>query len=261
MIKRKIKIIGTDIYIADGLFNSAIEKEHVFEFQQTQPILRVFENKELKRTFIIEPLKGNPDLRGFYLHGSIRILNNDAVMIDGIISMNANEHPDWKSENYESIRFQPFFLSSNELENQKLAGKGLFDRGLHFSGTVTPSGVRTICICDECEKSFTLQHFHAGFSESQYFYSSDGKQTLAVNYSQIPNMPTQLQEDLNEQTVEEVDSQLPKPTLGSGTYNYFNFFKCPHCMSDFIDFRNNPNSRSKEYYGYSLINRETQKIE
>jgi len=258
MLKRKIKITGTDIHINSGLANSATEKEHIFRFISSQPTLRVFENKQLLRTFNIEPLSANPDLAGQFLHSSIRILDNEAVMIDGIISTNPNEHPDWKSDDYEAIRFQPFFLNSNEQENHKLKGQGLFARGLHFSGTVTPSGIRTVCICDHCNKSFSLQHFHAGFSESQYFYSSDSKQTLVVKYSQILDLPTQLQESLSEQQLKEIEEKLPNPTTGNGTYRYFNSFRCPHCGEPFIDFHTNPNSRANEYYGYRHINQDFQ---
>jgi len=260
MLKRKIKITGTDIHVSNGLLNSAIEKEHVFQFEISQPTLRVFENKQLIRTFNIENLSDNPDLNGQFLHCSIRILDNDAVMIDGIISKNPDQHSDWKSDNYEAIRFQPFFLNANEHENHKLKGQGLFARGLHFSGTVTPTGVRTICVCDNCNKSFTLQQLHAGFAESQYFYSSDSKQTLVVGNSQIPNMPTQLQESLDEQQLKEIEQQLPIPTIGNGTYNYFNSFRCPHCADAFIDFESNPNIRANEYYGYRHINQEFQTI-
>lgn len=260
MLKRKIKITGTDIHINSGLLNSAIEKEHVFHFESSQPTLRVFENKQLLRTFNIETLTENPDLTGQFLHSSIRVLDNDAVMIDGIISKNPEQPSDWKSEDYEAIRFQPFFLNSNEHENQKLIGKGLFARGLHFSGTVTPTGVRTICVCDHCNESFTLQHFHAGFSESQYFYSSDSKQTLVIKYSQIPNMPTQLKGSISEQSLGEIEQQLPNPTIGSGTYKYFNSFRCPHFGELFIDFSGNQNARANEYYGYRHINQEFQTV-
>jgi hypothetical protein len=258
MLKRKIKITGTDIHVNNGLLNSAIEKEHVFRFESNQPTLRVFEGKQLLRTFNIVALTENPNLTGQFLHCSIRILDNDAVMVDGIISENSEQHSDWKSADYEAIRFQPFFLNSSEHKNSKLIGKGLFARGLHFSGTVTPTGVRTICVCDHCTNSFTLQHIHAGFSESQYFYSTDGKQTLVIGSSQIPNMPTQLQDSLDERSLEEIERQLPNPTIGNGTYKYFNSFKCPHCGEPFIDFNNNQNDRTNEYYGYRLINQEFQ---
>ena len=48
------------------------------------------------------------------LHSSIRINTNSSVQIDGIISKSRTTF----DENGEGIRFQPFFLSDKEEENQ-----------------------------------------------------------------------------------------------------------------------------------------------
>ncbi|MCC9138908.1 hypothetical protein [Pontibacter silvestris] len=260
MIKRTVKIKGNDIYISNGFFKREIELAHVFEFHVPMPAIRVFENKKLKREFNIDTLDSNPDLNGQFFHSSIRVLTNGAVMIDGIVSKDRTSYPDWKSKDYEAIRLQPFFLSSEEAENNKLVGAGLFQRGLHFSGTVTPLNVRAICICDNCKKSFTLQHFHAGFSEAQYFYSSDGKQTLYVSYEQIKDLPRQLQEAVHEEDLRLLENQLPKPTKGQGNYSYYNPLRCLHCCYAFIDFEQNKEIRHKEYYGNYFINQQLQKI-
>lgn len=131
-------------------------------------------------------------------------------MIDGIISNSEASFPNWTDKDYEAVRLQPFFLSNANNNNIGLIGKGLFDRGLHFTGTVTPTTVRCVCICDNCKQSFTLQHFHAGFSEVQYFYSTDSKETLVVPYNAIVNMPTQLQETVDLSTLPEVERNLPE---------------------------------------------------
>lgn len=261
MITGQVKIQGTDIYISTGLLKKDREVNHVFDLHEPQPTIRVFEDKKLRREYYIETLDENPDLTGQFFHSSIRVLKNRAVMIDGIISKDRNKCPDWKADNYEAIRLQPFYLSEKEQENEKLKGAGLFHRGLHFSGTVTPSGVRVICICDSCQKSFTLQHFHAGFSEAQYFYSTDSKKTLIVPYGQIENMPTQLQETIDDRTLELAEKQLPKSTNGHGSYKYYNAFRCPHCSSPFIDFEKNRDIRPNEYYGNRLINQKLQRYE
>ena len=261
MIKRQIKIKGTDIYISNGLIKNDREVNNVFQFSESQPTIKIFEDNKLIREYLIETLISNQDLKDQFFHSSIRVLKNGAVMIDGIVSENQDTCSDWKDEKYEAIRLQPFFLSAQNQENLKLKGQGLFQRGLHFSGTVTPSGVRVVCICDDCEKSFTLQHFHSGFSEGQYFYSTNSKQTLFVSNDQIENLPSQLQEDISEVHLNEVEQKLPKPTNGKGEYKYYNSFCCPHCNSDFIDFRNNKNIRPNEYYGNYLINEKTQRIE
>lgn len=258
MIIRKIKTTAAEIHINNGVFNSAIEKKHVFEFKESVPVLRVFENEQLKRTFVIDTLDENPDLRGQFLHTTIRVLKNGAVMIDGIISKDYRDHTDSHLIHHEAIRFQPFFLSSNDKENYKLKGKGLFERGLHFPGTVSPTNLRTVCICDDCSKSFTLQHFHTGFSQSEYFYSTDSQQTLNVVSHEFSDKLYQLKKSISMDSIRAIESQLPKPTYASGSYRYFNPYKCPHCQAVFIDFKNDFELRSNEYYGYRLINRETQ---
>jgi hypothetical protein len=252
----QVFIEGDKICI-DTKYTSAIEVNHVFEFEKPEPFIFVFEGEVLKRQYRIEALTENPNLTGQYFHSSIRVLNNGALMIDGVISKDKINPLQWG----EGIRLQPFFLSPKDLENQKLRGKGLFQRGLHFSGTVTPSNVRVVCICDNCSMSFTLQHFHAGFADAQYFYSSDSKQTLVVHWYQIKNMPTQMQKDINLSVLNKVEAHLPKPTKGSGSYKYYNSFRCPHCGDAFIDFESNKNLRPFECYANKLINHETQHID
>jgi hypothetical protein len=259
MITGQVKIHRTDIYISTGLLKKEGEVNHVFDLHESEPTIRVFENKKLRREYHMDTLSENPDLTGQFFHSSIRVLKNSAIMIDGIISKDQNKFPNWKDNNFEAIRLQPFFLSDNEQENEKLKGTGLFQRGLHFSGTVTPSGVRVICICDSCQKSFTLQHFHAGFSEAQYFYSTDSKKTLIVPYGQIEKMPNQLQETIDEKTLEEIEQLLPKST--NGNFKYYNSFRCPHCSSPFIDFEKHKDIRQNEYYGNRLINQEFERFE
>ena len=260
MTDRQINIKGTDIYISSGL-SKDIEVNHVFELKSSQPTINVYENDKLIRKYLLETLLTNPNLTGQFFHSSVRLLNNSAVMIDGIISKDPVKFSTWTDKDYEAIRLQPFFLSDRESENIKLKGQGLFQRGLHFSGTVTPGGVRAVCVCDNCERSFTVQHFHSGFSEAQYFYSSDSKQTLVVQLYQIKNIPASLQKAIDNSTLTTVEEQLPKPTVGSGKYKYYNPFRCPHCATAYIDFESYKDIRPTEYYGIRLINHELQRLD
>jgi len=228
--------------------------DFVFDLSQSMPEIKVFENDVLSRCYKIETLTQNPDLTGQFLHSSIRVLANSAVMIDGIVSKSDTIYPQWTDDNYEAIRLQPFYLSDKNEINDKLIGKGLFERGLHFSGIVTPSSVRNICICDKCTGSFTVQHFHAGFSDVQYFYSSDSTETLIVPYNTIGNLPMQLQERIDNATLEVVEAKLPLPSNGVGAFKYYSPFRCPYCSFAFIDFGNNKAIRANEYYGNVYIN-------
>jgi len=259
--QKRIEVKNDSIFIhnQNGSIGTAIEIEAIFNFKKPIPEIKVYENENLIHTYKIETLSNNPNLTGQFLHSSIRILENSGVMIDGIISKSSSTFPEWKDEDYEAIRFQPFFLSDKNEENVKLKGKGLFDRGLHFSGTITPMGVRNICLCDNCNLSFTIQHFHAGFSQIQYFYSTDSQETLIVPYTAIENLPFQLQENVDDENLEIIEAILPIPSNGKGTFNYYNSFRCPHCLGPFIDFENNKEIRMKEYYGNSYINQELKK--
>ena len=249
--------IQNDNILIDNVKNNigkAIELMPVFNLSQAIPEIKVYENDQLVRLYRMDTLHANADLTGQFLHGSVRILDNSAVMIDGIISKSAASHPVWTDKEYEAIRFQPFYLSDAEENNEKLIGKGLFERGLHFSGTVTPSNVRCVCICDDCKQSFSLRHFHAGFSELQYFYSTNSRETLIVPYNAIPNMPAQLSKTIDLATLPEMEAKLSKTS--DGNYRYFNSFKCPHCLAPFIDFNNHKDIRPGEYYGNTHINDE-----
>jgi hypothetical protein len=250
----RLRLEGESIFIDNSSENigKPVEITPVFRLSQPAPELKVFENDQLIRLYRIDPLSTNSNLARQFLHSSIRILNNSAVMIDGIISKTAKSYPRSSHESYEAVRLQPFFLSNANEKNIQLIGKGLFERGLHFRGTVTPASVRCVCVCDHCRQSFSLQHFHAGFSEVQYFYSTGSRETLVVPNGTIPNMPSQLQGTIDSAMVKEIDSKL----TGSpdGDFRYYNPFKCPYCLTPFIDFEKYPEIRPQEYYGNTLLN-------
>ncbi|HLU50524.1 MAG TPA: hypothetical protein VKZ42_00050 [Flavobacteriaceae bacterium] len=253
----RIKIKGNDVYINKPALFGKKTDEHfgVISLEQAVPTIRVFENNQLRKAFRLETLATNPNLRGQYFHISVRIQENGAVMIDGVISKYPDKHANLQDDDFEGIRFQPFFLNSiDPTIAQRLIGNGVFAKGLHYAGLVTPTSVRVICVCDKCNKSFTVQHVHAGFSECQYFYSDDSQQTLLVSYGKFDNMPQQLQEAVDDHIIAAIESQLPEPTTGKGSYRYYNSFCCPHCLSPYIDFQKNKHIRPSEYYALTYIN-------
>lgn len=250
-INKRVKVQRNSIFIDNSfsLRNRQIEIEPIIELEGEIPSISIYEGSKLIRKFNIEPLKNNPNLNGQYLHSSIRINSNSSVQIDGIISNSSSEF----DKNGEGIRFQPFFLSDKEEENQKLKGLGMFDRGLHYVGLVTPSNVRLVCTCDECSKSFGVEFIHAGFSEVQYFYSSNSKETLIVPYdNKLGPVPHQTQKDFDENLLNAIESKLPATI--DGKFEYYNAFKCPHCFADFINFKDNKHLRPREYYAYMYSN-------
>lgn len=260
---KPVEVNGCEIHINTNKAKNNIPIEHIaiICFQDIVPIITVYENKVVIAKYKVEPIDANPDLRGQYLHISIRILDNFALMIDGIISKEKMTSQD--RDFFEGIRFQPLFLSQSRARNELLQGKGLFERGLHFNGIITPSSVRLSCICDYCKESFNLQSFHAGFQNLQYFYSDDGMQTLVVNTMDKSDLyiPGQLQERIDIKKLTETENRLPSPTVAGGKYKYYNSLRCPYCSKPYIDFEHYPQIRPFEYYGNVFANKKVQKFE
>lgn len=250
-ITKRIQVQRNSIFIDNSLMlrNRNIEIEPVIELEGEVPVITIYEGSKLLRRFEIEPLKSNPNLNGQYLHCSIRINVNSSVQIDGIISKSKTEF----DKNGEGIRFQPFFLSDKEEKNKEMRGQGMFDRGLHYAGLISPTNARLICVCDDCKKSFGVQFFHGGFSEKQYFYSTNSRETLAVPYNtDLGKVPFQNQKEINEAELKELENKLPHTE--DGKFEYYNGFKCPHCYADYVDFRNGKANRPNEYYAHYYVN-------
>lgn len=240
----EIHIINNALY--EGL---SFTENHIFELKSSVPEIKIYENKKYLRTYKIEPKNSNPDLSGHFFLCEVRVNRNFSVQIEGVISKDKENF-----ENGEGVLFQPFFLSNKKIRNEDFFGKGMFSRGLHYQGHVSSGDRRLICICDVCEKSFSVDFYHAGFSEVQYFYSSHSMETLIVYYGEIENMPFQLQENIDENILKEVEAKLPKTFDGS--FKYYNSFCCPHCHSPFINFEKNKEIRPFEYYVHFYLNKE-----
>lgn len=257
----RINIEGCSIKINnhENYTGLATEFRPVLRLEEKEPTIQVFEDDRLWRSFKLEALTSNPDLSGQFFHCSIRILENSGVMIDGILSSSETDVPKPEDEKFEGLRFQPFYLSDAVQMNQALAGKGLFERGLHFSGRVTPTTIRSICVCDVCKKSFTLHHVHSGFSNQQYFYSQNSRETLLVPQPEIEEMPAPLQSEIDPEALKNAEQQLP--VGDDGAFKYYNPLRCPHCLEPFIDFETNKTLRPNEYYGNKYINQEFKRLE
>ncbi len=256
---KPIAFKGNTIFIKNKLLDRKVpyERKYTMEFNESIPTIYIEEDGKRIANFIVEPIKENPDLSGQYIHLYTSVTKDFIFMMDGIITKNSNLPDLNKKRDFEGVRFQPLFLANCKL-NIESEGKGLFDRGLHYSGQVTPGNVRLVCICDFCKKSFSISSFHTGFSESQYFYSEDGLQTLVVNLWDVKGVPGPLASGVDVDRLKQVEKTLPKPTYGKGRYKYYNSFRCPHCQKPYIDFEKFPELRTKEYYGNVFINKEAQ---
>ena len=193
------------------------------------------------------------DEGGRFLHLSVRVSPKFVVQSDGVVTKSRDEDPRGAFDRGEKgLRFQPFMLPEFSGTGDDLAGKGLFYRGLHFPGTITPGNVSAMCICDYCGKSFRLQSFHAGFADLVYFYCSDAPHTLVAS-SYLEDAPPVLGE-ADADALERFESRLPRCERGqcNGAFRYLNPLRCPHCLRPYIDFEKYPKEREKEYYGNHL---------
>jgi len=193
-----------------------------------------------------------------WIHLSVRVHQNLACQIDCIVSKTEKvDESDFAKGKVDGIRFQPFMISG-AIGGSDESGKGLFERGLHFSGIITPGNVSLSCICDKCKKSFRIKSFHAGFSNLGYFYSESGSQTLVVSSYLDGAPPAMGKPDFEKLAV--LEAKLPLAKDGT-SFKYKNSFRCPYCASAYIDFERFPEQREIEYYGNYFYGDEIVKFE
>ena len=194
-----------------------------------------------------------------WFHFSIRVNPTHTVEADCLLSNSQNPPKEdwWKEEKVKGLRFQPIYLSGCKASPDGLIGRGLFYRGLHFSGIITNASVSLLCICDYCQHSFRVQSFHSGFSNLSYFYCSKAPHTLVLsNY--LEGAPPFLGKP-DPKALAKLEACLPPCEKCGGAFRYLNPFRCPHCTAPYIDFQKHPNERETEYYGNHLYGDALQK--
>jgi hypothetical protein len=240
--------IGTEQVCSITASELPAEKLPVVELQSRDQALHFVDSNGNARSFDMSSVY---DDGARFFHMSVRVGRSFAVQPDGILTTQRNDDP---QEAYKGgakgIRFQPFLLSDTPGGANDLVGRGLFYRGLHFSGTVTPGNVSLMCACDKCQRSFRLQSFHAGFGNVVYFYCSGGPHTLTASSYEKDAPPVLGRADKD--SVARFESRLPSCTQCGGTFRYMNPLVCPHCKQPFIDFASHSEDREREYYGNYL---------
>lgn len=184
-------------------------------------------------------------VRSGWLHLSVRVHPNLGCQADAVITVQP-EHPPGMplADDDTGVRFQPFFLAGAPTVPD-LSGRGLFARGLHFNGRITPGNILLSCECDACGKTFIARSLHAGFADVGYFYSASGRYTLTVDAA-LEGAPTPLSEP-DPAALSILEGRLPTAPDGSH-FAYRNPFRCPHCHEPYIDFIAHPGQRPGEYY-------------
>lgn len=184
-------------------------------------------------------------VRSGWLHLSVRVHPNFGCQADAVVTA-LSDHPPGTplGDGDTGIRFQPFSLAEAPAAPD-LSGRGLFARGLHFGGPVTPGDILLSCECDVCGKAFIARSFHAGFADVAYFYSASGRYTLTVDAA-LEGAPAPLSEP-DPAAVSVLEARLP-PAPDGTRFAYHNPFRCPHCNAPYIDFAAQPTQRPGEYY-------------
>ncbi|WP_076073095.1 hypothetical protein [Sphingomonas montana] len=180
-----------------------------------------------------------------WLHLSVRVHAGFGCQADAVI-VHTETHAAGAplGEGEVGVRFQPFFLAG-AANVPDLAGHGLFARGLHFRGIVTPGTVLLSCACDACHRTFLVRSIHAGFAEQAYFYSASGTYTLLVD-GRVAGAPVPLAPP-DPVLLATLETALP-PAPDGTRFAYLNPFRCPHCRASYLDFAANPGEREGEYY-------------
>jgi hypothetical protein len=245
------------------------DEQPVIRLSERAPRLTVWLGPAAIARFRVDPIASDPDLAGKYFHTSIRILDNLSLWIDGLIATDAADpqagaalHDGQRFT--EGVRFQPLFIGPASGKNATLAGRGLFERGIHTSGTVTPGSVRVCCVCDRCGESFGLSHFHTGFGEGmgagQYFYCARGVHTLMLDAAAVPGCPRALQPPESAAALAAMEAQLPRCRGCGEDFRYLHALRCPACAAPYLDFERFPQMRPNEYYGCLVVGHEPQHL-
>ena len=253
--RKRITIKGNNIYIQNHHLYSGIsntERETVVLEGQI-PKIRVFENDQLIKKFVIEPKDSNPNLDGQIFDCEILVHQDFSVQIRGAIYRDMEHLLYKKPLNVEDLRFQPFYLSHRKENNEKLVGRGMVARGLHFTGYRDGGNLRLVCICDSCQESFSVDSYHAGFSDAQYFYSTNSKETLMVSFDKIREMPYHYEQNFDKEILAETEKKLPKTE--DGEFRYYNPFCCPHCLAPYNDYQKFKEDRPGDIYAHYYLNK------
>jgi len=184
-----------------------------------------------------------------WLHLTVFVQNNLACQASALATSKRERDPETRIDDGEiGVRFQPFFLDGAS-DVPDLTGQGLFARGLHFGGTITPSNIMLSCRCDVCRQAFLARSFHTGWGGETYFYSESGRFTL-ITPIRVGEAPVGMME-AEYSSMQALEEALPKAPDGSA-FLYTNLFRCPHCAAIYIDFKAHPGLRNGEYYGLYL---------
>ncbi len=225
--------------------------------QTAHPELVFADSRGTRRVFDLSFVR---DERKDWVHFCIRVSSEYLVQPD-LVFGESSEDPEqaFRAGEVSGVRLQPFILPESSKSYDVIEGRGLFQRGFHFVGIVTPGNVSLVCVCAFCDRNFRIQSFHAGMSNVAYFYCSDCTETLVASVD-LEDAPPVL-EEADPAALKRFEQRLPLCAECGGSFAYYNPMWCPHCKEPYIDFRRFPKERKFEYYGNVLYGRRSQEFD
>lgn len=159
--------------------------------QTAHPELVFADSRGTRRVFDLSFVR---DERKDWVHFCIRVSSEYLVQPD-LVFGESSEDPEqaFRAGEVSGVRLQPFILPESSKSYDVIEGRGLFQRGFHFVGIVTPGNVSLVCVCAYCDRNFRIQSFHAGMSNVAYFYCSDCTETLVASVD-LEDAPPVLEE-------------------------------------------------------------------
>lgn len=214
---------------------------------EKEPILCLYEDGVKTREYCLQT-EGEEDFTGKYFLISIRLENHGypavpVAQIDGFIS----DTPDDRKMTLNDIgyRMEGHFLACGGVVGkhryEMTRGQDLPIKALKYQGYTTPSNIRLVGICPECEKSFCFHGYAFYMRQSDVAYSDDGLDCCEIQ-------------------AYEIDKESWTYETEGKVFRYYNSFNCPHCGTPYIDYKNHPENKvfgvsgcvhlGRKYYQY-----------
>ena len=211
-------------------FVSVYEMREAIPLTEKTPTISLYEDGIKTRDYCLQT-EENEDFTGKYFLSGIRVYmqgnpSTPVAQIDGFVS----DTPENREMTMDDVgyRMEVHFLAcGGSRSNQRYEmnrGQDLTMKALKYGNYITPSNVRLIGICPDCNKSFVFHSYAFYMSQSDVAYSDDGL-------------------DCCEIIAPEIDKDSWSYEIEGRTFRYYNSFNCPHCGSPYIDYKKHPENK------------------
>ena len=234
-----VRCVGQSIFVSSFDYFSWIkqnpsatmyEQTGVIPLAEKTPVITLVDDGWKARPYHLQT-EGDEDFTGKFFQYSVRLglmgtPPVPTVQLDGFIS-DAPEERKMKTEDI-GYRMEGYFMSAGgEAAKQRYAalrGQDLVAKGLKYPGYTTPSNVRLIGVCPECDRSFAFHGYAFYMMQSDVAYSDDGLDCCVIDG------PVEHKETWSYATE-------------GKQFRYYNSFRCPHCGTPYIDYGKYPQNK------------------